>query len=367
MNIYLLTDGMCESPFEQTSLELSYHPNLDKLTAYGRMGFYEPIIRDYVQNPETFIIFPFFFGLKKENNPGRAGLELFELGHGITKFQSFSIIRIVDKGYNIFNVLDSESIGSSWTKAPKLVNVEQIQKEIDNVESLLKTVRIIKSPRRDNVWSIGGINKTDVEDAINLIQFKLSLLGYNTYAMLMNDFQYKLPHIQKSYQTTFLGWGFSTLIEAFRFIGIHTNQTFYDIKNHLFDYIEKHRDFDENILPYLKNVVNTNESCILFFKEPSRAARENTIPDVKIEAIQFIDQIIGKLLQAFEGENINLIVLSDHQSNIGSKRTYSGPTLYYYGNLKTKINKENLFNEKSISKKVIKQQSLINKISKHIK
>jgi len=86
---------LCEDPLHETSLKKSVHPRLDVLTSYGHLGFYKPIIRDYVQNPETFIIFPAFFGLQPKSNPGRAGLELFELGHDITKLQSFCIIRIV--------------------------------------------------------------------------------------------------------------------------------------------------------------------------------------------------------------------------------------------------------------------------------
>ncbi len=366
MNIYLLTDGMCENPLDKTSLLMSSHPNLDILTSYGKMGFYEPVIRDYIHNPETFIIFPFFFGLHPMNNPGRAGLELFELGNDISNLQSFCIIRVVHKEYNIFKVLNNDSIDSTWTKAPKLVNTQEIQQLIDDVESFLKTVKIIKSPRRDNVWSIGAISKADLEDAINLIQFKLNSLDYNVYAMLMNDFKYIPYHPQSMKSMTFLGWGFSTLIEAFRFAGINIHQSFSDIKNHLFDYEKKHKDFDENILPYLIASKESDETCILFFKEPSRAAREYTTPDLKIQSIGFIDEIVGKLLNAFVGDSVNIIVLSDHQSNIGSKRTYPGQTMYYYGNLAREHSKKALFNEICATNEVLEQQDLIKKINEYI-
>jgi hypothetical protein len=46
------------------------------------------------------------------------------------------------------------------------------------------------------------------------------------------------------------------------------------------------------ILPLLKEKQNTKEAFILFIKEPSRAARENISPDLKIESIIFIDELV---------------------------------------------------------------------------
>jgi hypothetical protein len=61
MDIYILTDGLCETPKILTSLMQSRHPYLDQLTQYGRLGFYEPIIKNFQSNPETFVVFPYFF------------------------------------------------------------------------------------------------------------------------------------------------------------------------------------------------------------------------------------------------------------------------------------------------------------------
>lgn len=369
MKVYILTDGMSESPEGITSLDLAEHPNLDKLTMYGQLGFYEPVIRKYVNNPETSFIFPYFFGLHPEDNPGRVALELFELGLDISKLQSFSIIRVVKKGYNIQKVLDNECVGSTWSNAPLLgKDLPLIQNIIDEVEKVIVSSKIVKSPRRDNVWSIGTSIKTDLEDAINIIQYKLDELGYAAYAMLLNDRVATSVEV-KEQETTFLGWGFSTLIEAFRYAGLNILQTYGDIKNHLFDYNGKLKDLNDNILPFLKSRLLSEHQAVLFIKEPSRAAREFVSHEKKIESIVFIDNLIGSLLSELEGKDVDIIILSDHQSNIGSKRTYPGPTLWYKGNLAFQRYNKTVFSEKSLSlyPKILNQEELISLINSKTK
>jgi hypothetical protein len=314
----------------------SYHPHLDALTAYGHLGFYHPIIRQYVNNPETFIIFPYFFGLHPKNNPGRAGLELFASDCNIQDFRSFCILRVIKVEHNIYDVIDDTCIGSTWTKISHINNLEAIEKIIHNIESFLQMVKFVKSPHRENVWSLGGQTNAEMEYAISLFQFELSQIGYNVYPMLWNNF---IPQkrIELCTNTFLLGWGISTLIEAFRFNGIHIQQSLPDIKNQLFQYDKKRKDFEENILPFLQTHEQSDDSCILFFKEPSRSAREELNAEKKIESIVFIDKIVERLLDVFEGKPVNIIVLSDHQSNIGEKKTFPGKTLYYYGNLEKQI------------------------------
>lgn len=70
-------------------------------------------------------------------------------------------------------------------------------------------------------------------------------------------------------------------------------------------------------------------------------------------------------MKTFKGKNVNIILLSDHQSNIWNKKTYSWATLYYYGNLLTESEKITNFSEKHQAK-IVSQYSLVKAIQKHI-
>lgn len=366
MDIYILTDGLCETPKILTSLMQSRHPYLDQLTQYGRLGFYEPIVKNFQSNPETFVVFPYFFWLNPENNPWRSGLEFYASGVGITQYSFFCIVRIVRKEHNIFDVADPIKIWNSWTSISNIQDIDQIEEIFKKVEIFLPKCKSIKSKNRMNVWSLWAHDKNDLELMINLLQYEINKLWYNVYPMLFDSFSSRLTRLhQPKKRTSILWWCVSSLLEALQLAWVHNQQVWKDIKTKLFDYQYKHHDFDTVILPLLKEKQNTKEAFILFIKEPSRAARENISPDLKIESIIFIDELVWKILAVFKNTNTNIIVLSDHQSNIGDKKTYSWPTLYYYGNLLSKKYIQHHFSE-NIQFTTISQKKLVNNIKNFI-
>lgn len=366
MDIYILTDGLCEDPRTLTSLMQSHHPHLDQLTQYGQLGFYEPIVKRFQNNPETFVVFPYFFGLNPKNNPWRSWLELYSSGVDITQYSFFCIVRVVKKEHNIFDVADPTKIWSSWTSISHIQHIEQIEQIFKKVEKFLPKCKSIKSNNRLNVWSLWANDKNDLFLMINLLQYEINQLWYNIYPMLFDEFSLKSTKIQHSWKTTsILWWCVSSLLEALQLAWVYDHQLWIDIKDKLFDYQYKHHNFDTTILPLLKEKQNTKEAFILFIKEPSRAAREETSHDLKIKSIVFIDELVWKILATFKNTNTNIIVLSDHQSNIGDKKTYSWPTLYYYGNLLLEKYVQHDFSE-TVKLKSISQKKLVNDIKNFI-
>jgi len=333
---------------------------------YWELWFYEPEIRQYVDNPETSVIFPYFFWLHPLNNPWRAGLELFENWIDINELSSFCIIRVLTKEADVSKIIWDEYIWYTRTRFSEIENEDVIDDIVAQI-SKIKWVSFVKSTRRKNVWSLWSKTKNDLEDCINLIQFEISKLGYILYPMMFHD------RVKDDLQTVFskkifLWRWYGTLIEALRFDGITIDISYQNIEKHLYDYNWKKNDFNVNILPKLESHFYSNDcdSCLLFFKEPSRSAREMNSHENKIEAIEFIDTIVWKILEKFIWNDIDIIVLSDHQSNIWNKRTFKGKTLYYHWNLKIKKSHQSKFDEKTAeiiwNQIVVDQNQLIKKL-----
>jgi len=337
MNIYFLTDGISEEFRKgETTLELTNHPNLDSICSRGYIGLYEPSRRPFLPNPETYVIYPFFFGLKPENNPGRAGLELIGEGVDIEKFPNLFIYRIISKDYDV---------RKGWDKAPRVQNEEEVFKVIEMMkEEFKETTRTIKSTigSKGNIWCVGSNGKESLEDYINWLQFEISKLGYNCYPALFQD--YISGHSEVKRPTTLYGWSKGSLPQALKMVGVKLNQTIDIDEIDMFNYPKKTKDFKERILPLLKIKQDKDESAIIFIKETSNASRKRTRQE-KINAIGFIDNMIGFTLEEMGG-NTNIIVLSDHQSNIGIERTYQGPTNYGYARIKDKPSRQIRFTER---------------------
>lgn len=365
MDIYLLTDGLCEDPNTQTSLMQTQHTYLDELTKYGKVWFYYPVLKAFQENPETFVVFPYFFWLSPENNPWRAWLELYGRWIDISPYSSFCIVRIVKKRHNIFDVIDPTQIGKSWTGISEISHIQELCSIFKRIEVFLGSWKSIKSLNRNNVWSLCAKDKNELAHMINLLQYEVDQLWYNAYPMLFDNFSSSRNLLLSKKETTLLWWCVSSLLEALTFVWVNDWQFCSEIKSRLFDYTYKHQDFDNNILPVLEANQDTNQAFILFIKEPSRAARENLTNLEKKRSILFIDELVGKLLKTFKGKNVNIILLSDHQSNIWNKKTYSWATLYYYGNLLTESEKITNFSEKHQAK-IVSQYSLVKAIQKHI-
>src|SRR3989344_6463974 len=182
MDIYILTDGVSEDFSEKTTLEITNHPNLDRIASLGTLGLYEPTRRIFVPNPETYVVFPYFFGLNPKNNPGRAGLELLGAGIDIKEFPNCIIYRILPKEYDV---------RKGWDKAPKVKDelktleiIEKIKKEFaDNT----RTVKSIIS-KKGNIWCLCSKEKESLDDYLSVLQFEASKHDLNVYPALFQDF-----------------------------------------------------------------------------------------------------------------------------------------------------------------------------------
>lgn len=79
--------------------------------------------------------------------------------------------------------------------------------------------------------------------------------------------------------------------------------------------------------------------------------------------------MIGFTLEEMD-RNTNLIILSDHQSNIGIERTYQGPTNYCYANIQNKNIRKRKFTEITAweeTRKIKTQPEVIEEIEEFIK
>lgn len=360
--IFVLTDGMCENPYAKTTLEMCKHPNLDVIANIGTLGLYEPHTRDFVPNPETYVVFPFFWGLRPKYNPGRAGWEIVEAGIDINEYQCCGVFRVIDKS---FDVREGWYAAKGYTK-----NLEKVDQIVNNVAKDLPLSRVVKSflSRTGNLWCLATKGKEAFDDFLNILQFEVSKLDMNVYSELQHN---HIPMIDKVQNNcSLLGWTIGPLLFALKSVDIKIDvSNTYDWITQIFDYDIKRADFHEYILPGLNKNLSEGTDSIIYIKEPSAASRHIGRSD-KIVSISFIDEIIGVIIDIYKGQDIQLIVLCDHQSNIGIERTFSGPTLYGYCNLidynvVQKMVKK--FNEKQALKEcsgnIIPQEQLVTTIT----
>lgn len=369
MNIYFLIDGMGEDLSKVTILDSYNFHNLNLLANIGEMGLYKPIMRKFVSNVETYVVFPYFFGLTSDSNPGRAGLELFKAGINVSEYPITSLVRIIENSYDLQALLNAQNVIDKWSNIPLLNNmmvVENILIEISNKYD----IKFVKSNKRVNLWAIGSKNRTNYERFIAELNYKLFKINCAAYSMLYNEFSPKKTNILVS-NTYFCGWAFNSLQYAFEYIGIKDIQANeYLNRNSVYEYEAKIKNFNDFILNVLQNNVNTNNNFIIFIKEVSSAAKENiNAKEKRIEALSFVDKILGSIFNHFFFKDVNLILLSDHQTNFGNKHNFDDPSIYCYSNLKKCSNKKSIFSEKEAYNEngIILQKQLIHNIYHFIK
>ena len=109
----------------------------------------------------------------------------------------------------------------------------------------------------------------------------------------------------------------------------------------------------------MPTILETNEDSVfvIYVKETSTAAKKN-LPEKKKQAIGFIDSMVGELLSSHEGTETNIIIISDHQSNIGVPYVYPGPSLVCVYNTRShEVCSFLPFTERSIGNRIEKVMS----------
>lgn len=348
MNIYFLSDGLCEDYKAFTSLEKSCHPNLDRLFTDGNTRLFEPKLANNMFHPATYFIFPHFFGMEPNLNPGRAALELIENGINIIGYSSFALFRIINSQYDVRN---------GWYEKTEPLQLDIVEPLINRVgqEKYLgrKESKIVKSKLGHNIWCVGSESEDSLEYTLNVLQYEFSKYGLNVYPTLIHNVSNSIK-IPQSTTTSkhLLGWMVGPTAQALSLIGVDIDDQKCHTPEYVFHFNEKLDDFNSRILPKLKACESTgkDDDYIIYIKETSTAAKKN-MPKKKLLSISFLDRLIGSVLNELRGEETNIILISDHQSNIGIPYVYPGPTFACVFKMKDLSTHEaKKFTEKNIMK-----------------
>ncbi len=303
-------------------------------------------------HPATYYIFPFFFGLRPERNPGRAALELYENGIDISRFKSFAVFRVINTQYDV---------RKGWYEKTEALPLDLVSRIIARVgeEKYLDALSsaIVKSKISHNIWCIGSETEDSLEFMLNTLQYEFSLHGFNVYPTLISNVSAPVGiELGNRVRKEILGWMVGPTEQAFRLLGFVTDRQKCHTPDYVFDFEKKFSDFQLRILP---TILETNEDSVfvIYVKETSTAAKKN-LPEKKKQAIGFIDSMVGELLSSLEGTETNIIIISDHQSNIGVPYVYPGPSLVCVYNTRShEVCSFLPFTERSIGNRIEKVMS----------
>lgn len=359
--IYLIIDGMTETEKFNSTLSLSRTPTMNGLIdSHSIMGFYDPVIRPGDTEPKTDVVIPFFFGLGIQQNPGRIALELIDNNIQIKPEMHFVEIKI-----RFLNQVNEEN----WVKLKKIPDTltRKIEKEL------------AVSLKSDNF-----ILSKATESGARILLYSDNLFFLDQAFFIINDICYKYnliaikgsrnqaPRQFSSFQSSqknilFIGWAKGSLRGALKLCGLDVNE-FSRKRGDFYNWTKYYKNFDEWAKTILKTK-NQYEKLVLYTKESAFAARRGN-KFKKQEAIEFMDNMLEKLLAVSRSEMFNIIVLSDHSANIGgiSNPTKNTAFAILRGSYET-INKNNSvnFSENFIAKnqgKIITQEEVISLIAK---
>jgi len=366
MNIYFLSDGLCEDYHVSTSLENSIHPNLDRLFTDGEARMFEPVQANNMFHPATYFIFPNFFGMNPNLNPGRAALELIENGKDITGYSSFALFRVINSQYDVRN---------GWYEKTEPLELDLVEPLIDRVGKEkyhgIKGTIIVKSKLSHNIWCIGSESEDSLEYTLNVLQYEFSKYGLNVYTTLIHNVANSIKSPQSlTTSKHLLGWMVGPTAHAMALTGVDIEDQKYHTPRYVFDFDSKFEDFNSRILPKLKACESSgNDDFIIYIKETSTAAKKN-MPEKKFLAISFLDNLIGRVFKELSGEDTSIILISDHQSNIGIPYVYPGPSFVCVLKKKDISTKETtVFTEKNIIKKfstILSQSECVSFVNNYI-
>lgn len=312
--IYLFIDGMSESSYNNSSMELAKTPFIDKLVKKGRMGFYVPEIASNHYEPKTDIVIPYFFGMPPNINPGRAALELVDMGINLGFGMYCCAVEIVPKEYE--DVKD-------WRDVP-ILDKNLYNEVLKNLILLAEkyNVRIYESGynHRNNRFIL-MFEKSDIYDVF-IRKAKELLLRYQKGARILDYRKIKLK--LNSYKNScdsilFLGWAKGSLRGAFKYLGAYCNP-YNRPNNQYFAWQEFDRDCEDWLIPSLVNKAGKYSEFVLYTKESAFASRKGERLK-KIESIQYMDKVLEKVVK-YINKDLLVVVLSDHSADMNG---YNNP------------------------------------------
>jgi len=317
-HIYVIIDGLSETKGDFTSLEKATTPIIDGLFTNSKdFGFYQPEKALFHNEPKTDVIVPAFFGLKKELNPGRAALEIIDMGYQLQP--------------------NSICLGLSTTSDIDLFNSDFLA----DLKVNLKSDAIITTSNATNTGEkilFGNLQTDQIEILYDIIGQNFKVINNNInvtdIGVVTNGFV-NIDGLIKD--GIFLGWGKGALRGALKHLGFKCNPFERD-RNEYFNWRSYETNFKNWIIPTLRDKNNTTDTLIFYTKESAFACRQNK-PDKKIQAIEMMDLFLGKILKEIN-EPVLVILLADHSSNFGESGNPAENTIfliseYYNGSIKT--------------------------------
>lgn len=303
--LYIWLDGVGETVFP-TSLELAVTPYIDSLTSSSILGMYEfPQIQEF-SHPRTDIIIPFFYGLKINEYKGRGILDLIDNNVNFNEGDHVYTIRILP----IENV--DNTISDSY-----LEDGSEIIMEIKKIISVAK-IECVVNPfsSHNNQLIFWGRQKEIIETVLDQISQKV--LEYQCKLVDVDKHEFhKLQN--QDHRLVFCGWALGALRGAFRLL----DANIIDTSTKLYDYDFYFNDFNKNV-DLLNKHFEENDTFIFYIKETDKASHKSNQIE-KVKAIEFCDnllQLIHQRLPKFD----KTILITDHNTNIGSPHAEYGPT-----------------------------------------
>lgn len=306
--IYLVIDGMTETENVNSTLCLSKTPVINGLiNTESIMGFYEPVIRPGDMEPKTDVVVPCFFGLPAEVNPGRTVLELIDNNVQIKPLMYCAELKVR---------FQSQAGEDNWVKL-KQVPRDLINKVSSEVEFHLSSNRnfIVSKATESGARILFFFDRVDLLDNAIYITVgvckKHGLIAIENWRDQVNNEIQKFKN--KNTDALFVGWAKGALRGALKFCGFDVND-FSRKQGDFYNWASYYRNFVDWGIPILRSNPRYDK-YVLYTKESAFAARKGDNLK-KQEAIEFMDNMLGKLLSLFPSQSFTIVVLSDHSADM---------------------------------------------------
>jgi len=301
LTLFVFVDGMTETDGEKTSLAEARTPNMDRMFESGEAGFYSPPVSSWDHEPRTDVVIPAFFGLSPSLNPGRAALELSDLGQPLQEETSCFFITF---------------LAEDVSEPDAVIPLNQAKLTLRMQATARKFGAICQRSIAFNYglrWLVGNCPTTQVQRLsaeLSRTCAPLNVLTEDIHTVPANF----LSVADTRQDVFFLGWAKGSLRGAFRHIGARCNP-FNRAENVYLDLSALSANYDNYIKPALVRDDLSQSSLVLYTKETAFASRRGDRKG-KIVAIEFMDRMLGLVLERIGGEMV-VVVASDHSCNIG--------------------------------------------------
>lgn len=308
--VFLFLDGLGETKFP-TSLSLARHPHIDLLASNGTVGFFNPILLDGQTSPKTDVNIPFFFGQEPQHFPGRAALEMADMGFVPQENWWTGEIRI--------GVHDDQLIPQSWiTEEAKTGHFLNTCIELIGRYSKADC-QLLLSPFASHKNKILAHAESRQTLMRILLEMNSAFSPQGYYLSAESVFKYSAPrHFQR--KVFFGGWAHGALRGFFKLAGATVNE------NHptIFDLAARQQDFDEFIYEQSHSAFSYYDDIVFYIKETDKASHLDR-RDLKIEAIEFADGLLSEIIRTAPTQ-ITFALISDHPTDLGDLQSKNAPS-----------------------------------------